>query len=102
MAGKQAGWMRIIGDFQPIDSHVDGTDISSAVVLTPAAGSSKLLIQATAQDVRYTLDGTTPAAAKGFQLKSDDPPLMIVVAKGMTITVIEETATADIQYQWGM
>jgi len=101
MTGKQASWMRIIGDFQPIGAHVDGTIISSATVLTPEAGSCKLLIQALGQDIRFTLDGTTPAAAKGFQLKADDPPLMIVVAKGMTITVIEETGTADIQYQWG-
>jgi len=98
---KMASWMRIIGDFQPIGSHVTDDDISVAAALTPESGASKLLVQATGADCRYTLDGTTPEAAVGFQLKSDDPPVMIVIAKGMTITFIEEGSSAILDYQWG-
>ena len=87
--------------FHVIGSHYDGTTISSAVTLTPPAGATKLLIQALDQNVRYTLDGTAPTASKGFQLKDGDPPVQIPVGTGMTIKVIEEAATADIQYQWG-
>lgn len=86
--------------FDPIGSHNDGTDISSAVTLSPEDGATKLLIQAAVQNVRITLDGTTPEAAKGFQLKAGDPPVMVWIA-GATVKVIEEAATADIQYQWG-
>ena len=86
--------------FDPIGSHVDGTDISSAVTLAAADGATKLLIQALGQNVRLTLDGTTPTASKGFQLAAGDPPVMIWVG-GATVKVIEEAATADIQCQWG-
>lgn len=95
------GWKRILGDFRPIGAHIDGTVITSAVELTPPDGCTKLMIQAVGADIRYTLDGTTPTATCGFQLKADDTPLLIVVAHGMTITIIEESATADAQYQWG-
>ena len=86
--------------FTPIGSHYDGTAISSEVTLTPPDGAYKLMIQALGQNVRLTLDGTTPTSSKGFQLKAGDPAVMIWVA-GSTVKVIEEAATADIQYQWG-
>lgn len=91
--------------FNPIGAHYDGTAISSATALTPpaglAAGAAKLLIQALTQNVRYTLDGTTPTASKGFQLVAGDPPIIIPVDSSTVVKVIEEAATADIQYQWG-
>jgi len=86
--------------FDPVGSHYDGTAISSATTLTPPDGATKLLIQALAQSVRITLDGTAPETARGFQLKPGDPPVMIWTA-GATVKVIEEAATADLQYQWG-
>jgi hypothetical protein len=88
--------------FDPIGSHVDGTVITSATTLTPPATATKLLIQAMVQNIRITFDGTTPAAATGFQLKAGDPMLLIPLGDNMTIKVIEETATADIQYQWAI
>ena len=88
-------------EFEPVGSHYDGTVISSAVTLTPPTGATKLLIQATGKDVRITLDGTTPTATKGFSLKADDPMLLIPLGNNTTVKVIEEEATADIQYQWG-
>lgn len=85
-------------NFNPIGAHSDGATISSATVLTkPAAlatGVAKLLIQALTQNVRYTLDGTTPTASKGFQLKAGDPPVIIPTGTYTVVTVIEETATA--------
>ena len=84
-----------------VGSHFDGTTISSATTLTPPTGATKIMIQALTQNVRYTLDGTAPEAAKGFQLLAGDPPLVIPLGSGMTIKVIQETATADLQYQWG-
>lgn len=91
--------------FNPIGAHNDGTAISTAVTLTPpsglAAGVARLLIQAIGQNVRYTLDGTPPTATTGFQIVAGDPPIVIPIAPGTTVKVIEEAATADIQYQWG-
>ena len=87
--------------FDPVGSHVDGTDISSAVTLTPPTGATKLLIQATGKDIRITLDGTVPTATCGFSLTADDPMLLIPLGNNTVIKVIEEEATADIQMQWG-
>lgn len=94
-------WKMVLAGFSPIGAHVDGTDISSAVTLTPAAGATKLLIQVTTQNLRYTLDGTAPTTSSGFLMTAGDPPIIIVLEDNVTIKVIEESATADIQYQWG-
>ena len=87
--------------FNPIGAHSDGADVSSAATLTPPTGATKIMMQALTQNVRFTLDGTTPTASAGFQLKAADPPLVIFLRNATTIKVIEESATADLQYQWG-
>lgn len=89
--------------FVRLGAHVSVTDnsLNSVATLAPATGATKLLIQALTQNVRYTLDGTTPSATVGFQLKAGDPPLLIPLSAGVTVKVIEETASAVIQYQWG-
>lgn len=86
--------------FNPVGSHTTNSSLSSAVTLTPPTGATKLLIQAFTQNIRITLDGTTPTASTGFQIVAADPPLMIPVGSGMSIKVIQETASASIQYQW--
>lgn len=87
--------LRIVG------AHVANSSIGEATTLTPPATAHALLIQALDENVRYTLDGTTPTASVGFQLKADGEPLLIDIGIGMTVKVIQETATATIQYQWG-
>ena len=87
--------------FEPVGAHSDGATISSATTLTAPDGATKIMMQALTQNVRFTLDGTAPEAAKGFQLKAGDPPLVIPLGNGTVIKVIQETATADLQYQWG-
>lgn len=84
----------------PVGAHNDGHDISSAVTLTPPATATKVIIQAIEQNIRFTLDGTTPTATKGFQIVAGESPITIPVGSGTTLKVIEETATADMQYQW--
>jgi hypothetical protein len=86
----------------PLGAHNDGLAISSAVALTVPAGATKLLIQTLTQNVRFTLDGTTPTATKGFQLKATDPPVVIPISTGVAVKVIQEAATADLQYQFGI
>lgn len=87
--------------FDPIGAHVDGPTISSATTLTPPALATKVMIQALGQNVRFTLDGTTPTATTGFQLKAGDPPMILPLGNSTVIKVIQEAATADLQYQWG-
>lgn len=88
--------------FNPLGSHNDGLAINTAKTLTPPGGATLLMIQALTQNVRYTLDGTTPTATTGFQLKAGDPAILVPIGSGTTVKVIEETATADLQYQFGI
>lgn len=101
----------VINDiFTPVGAHIAGTDISSATVIMPGdmgltLSADKVLIQTTAQNIRYTLDGTTPTLTRGFQLKSTDIPRQIIIRPetgGVILTVIEEAGGAVLQVQFGV
>lgn len=87
--------------FRTVGAHATNASLATAVTLTPASGATKLLIQALTQNIRVTLDGTTPTATLGFQIKAADPAVVIPIAPGTVVKLIEELATATIQYQWG-
>lgn len=88
--------------FNPIGAHNDGLDISAVVELAAPVGASKIMFQALDQNVRFTLDGTDPTISLGFQFTAGDPPVIMVIESRATIKFIEEAATADLQYQWGL
>lgn len=90
-----------MGAFNPLGSHSSGADISSAVTLTAPAGATKLRMQAITQNVRYTLDGSTPTTSSGFELLAGDPAIIVPIESNTTVKVIEETSAADLEYQWG-
>lgn len=79
--------------------HTELTAVAATPIGMPA-GAKRLLIQALSQNVRYTLDGSAPTTTRGFQLKAGDPPILIPVGANTAINVIQETATAEIEYQW--
>ena len=62
--------------FVPTGAHQDGTDYSSAATVTIPAGAKKMMIQTTDQDIRFTLDGTTPTTSKGFKLVKTETRLL--------------------------
>jgi hypothetical protein len=101
MSRVAISWKDAISGFKPIGAHVNDTDISSADALSPASGATKLMIQASDADVRFTLDGTTPTAAVGFTLVAGLGPVIILLEAGVTVTVIEEGTGAILDYQWG-
>lgn len=69
--------------------------------LTAPAGAYKLLIQAFAQNVRYTLEGTAATTGKGFLLTAGNDPTLIPVVPGQVVKVISAVAGAALEYQWG-
>jgi trimeric autotransporter adhesin len=85
--------------YSPVGAHNSGLDISTAKTLTKPTGASKIIIQALTQNVRFTLDGTAPTTTLGFQLVAGGVPFIIEVP-GTSIKVIQEAATASLQYQW--
>ncbi len=88
--------------FNPIGAHNDGLNIATVAELAAPVGANKIMFQALTQNVRFTLDGTDPTTTLGFQLKTGDPPVILTIESRATIKVIEEAATADFQYQWGI
>lgn len=87
--------------FVPKGDHSSGAAIATALTLTPPEGASQIMIQVLTQNARYTMDGTVPTASLGFQMKAGDPPIILHVAYGEVVKIIQEAATASLQYQWG-
>lgn len=93
--------------FRPLGAHHDGQAINAAVdLLTDATAAkptsaTKIMLQTHSQNVRYTLDGTAPTATTGFNLKATDQPIILSIIGVSALKVIQEAATADLQFQWG-
>ncbi len=58
-------------------------------------------VQALTQNIRFTLNGTNPTAASGFQLKAGDPVVLIEITQTTTLKFIAETAGAILQLEAG-
>lgn len=87
--------------FQPLilGAHTVVTELSTVVTLTKPDSGDALQIQAFANNVRVTMDGTTPTASVGFQLTAGQL-YQIDVGINSVIKIIEEEASASLQYQW--
>lgn len=83
----------------PVGAHASNGSLSGVVTLTRPAGADVLMIQAFAQAIRYTLDGTAPSTSNGFQLASGEFRV-VEVGLATAVKVIEATTSATIQYQW--
>lgn len=86
-----------------VGSHTTNSSLSSAVSLTQPANASRILLQAFTQNVRFLFAETTstdvPTATKGFRLLAGER-IDLSIPAGTILKVIEETASASIQYQW--
>ena len=87
-------------NYAPVGAHSGGVNIAAAVTLTKPAGAAEIIMQAITQNIRFTLDGTTPTATLGFQLNCNSWGPLMVAVPGAAIIVIQEAATASLQYQW--
>jgi hypothetical protein len=88
-----------------VGRHTTVTSLSSAVTLTQPANSSRILLQAFTQNVRFifteTTDTTVPTASLGFRLLAGER-IDLSLSPSSVLKIIEETASASIQYQWVM
>lgn len=96
----QADWRDAMA-FNPVGAHSSGATISSVATITPPEGATKIMIQALTQNVRLTLDGTAATTSLGFQIKAGEAPIIIPLGNATVIKVIQEAATASLQYQFG-
>ena len=87
-----------------IGLHTANTSLVSAVTLIQPANAKRILIQAFAQNVRFIFAETTnttlvPTATLGFRLVAGER-LDLSIPSQSILKVIEEAASASIQYQW--
>ena len=80
-------------------SHTQNASLSAAVTLTPPAGANVLTIQPLTNNIRMTTDGTTPTASLGIQMAAGSI-YVVDVGQDATIKIIEETASASVEYYW--
>ena len=87
----------------PIGAHTTNSALSASVTLRQPEFASRILLQAFTQNVRFLFTETTstvvPTASVGFRLLSGER-IDLSVPAGTLLKVIEETASASIQYQW--
>ena len=84
----------------PRGDHTRHATLSSPVTLSaPDEIANAIMISAETQNVRIRLDGGTATATVGFVLLADSW-IMLQVENDVTLSVIEVTASAVIQYQW--
>ena len=97
---QMATWIKI-APFVPLGDHhtveIDGAYSPG----DQPQGATLLLVQALVQDVRVTLDGSAPAADRGFELVTDDPAILIPVSSRTVLNFFAEAAGAILEYQWG-
>lgn len=86
--------------FTPVDAHTQSSALSNATAISVPAGANGLLVQATGRDIRFTLDGTTPTATKGFVILAGGSPMLLMApSDDCVFTFIETAATATLEYQ---
>lgn len=78
-------------------SYIAGAAAATVFIPGQARG---ILMQALTQNIRYTLDGTNPTTATGFQLKAGDPPRYIELDHRVFLKVIREAAGAVLEYEF--
>jgi hypothetical protein len=89
----------VLADLFPVGSHQAVSLGGSAVTLSIPATADGILAQAISQNVRYTLDGSTPTTSKGFVLYAGADPLRIPINPDVTIKVIRVANGAELQWQ---
>ena len=80
---------------RPISSHKTGTSVSISV----PESASMVLVQPIGANVRVKLDGGTATASAGFQVASGTSQYF-PVASSTTISIVAESGSPNLQYQF--
>ena len=85
------------------ETHHSQTLGTESLTLSLPLHAQKIMMQALAQNIRYTMDGSMPAAAVGFQLKAGDPPRVIELTgdNRLVLKFFREASGAILEYLYG-
>lgn len=89
----------VLADFVPVGAHTATTLSGSATTLTVDASADGVLMQAIAQNIYYTLDGSTPTSGNGFTLYAGGDPLRVPKNSDIAIKVLRAASGAVLQWQ---
>lgn len=90
--------LRTVGIHTALTLSVGGNWIAKPAGVNVAEQATHIQLQALAQNIRYTIDGSQAAATHGFQLAAGAISLVPVPNGG--ISVFPESNGAIAQYQW--
>lgn len=76
---------------------IDGLSAVKSLTAAKVRAAGHVWIQALTQNVRMTLDGTTPTASVGVRLTAGDPPIELSAENALNAKFIEETSSAVIE-----
>jgi len=87
----------------PASPHLTVSSLIGHVVLTPPENANRILLQVFTQNIRLVFTEATspfvPTASVGFQFAAGSR-FDLAIADNFVIKIIEEAASASIQYQW--
>lgn len=86
----------------PVRDHAQIADLSSVVPLDAPVEARLLIVQATEQNIRFTIHVlSAPSATSGFRLTAGNDPLIVPVeGSDFQFKAIEETGGAVLEMQW--
>lgn len=83
----------------PVGAHVSLACATVQTIPIPD-GATGIIMSASAQHIRFTLDGTTdPTTTVGLRLLTTDGPLHLHLRGGNVIKALAETGGGILQYQ---
>lgn len=96
----QKSLSNVPGVYRPVGAFTQNALLGTAAVVAVPDGANGLLVQCTGQNLRYTIDGTTPTSTNGFILiKDTSPQLLYKSDDDCVFTFIETAATGTLMYQ---
>lgn len=89
--------------FKPLNGepHRSYTINTTLFVYNVPNNCNVVRVQALAQNIRYTLDGTNPTTASGFRMTAGAVPIDIYLADTITLKFIGEASGAILELQAG-
>lgn len=89
--------------FQPLNgsAHQVVTLGTGIYTYNVPLNANSVAVQAVAQNVRFTMDGSDPSATVGFQLLAGDPAILIIMTSTTTLRFFREASGAILQIQAG-
>lgn len=76
---------------------VSGLNAAKTLTTAKVQAATHVWLQALTQNVRMTLDGSTPTAAAGIRLTAGDPPIEVSGENARTAKFIEESGSATLE-----